>query len=697
MKRRALVLALALVACALPNLFAETAIVPPGSAWKYLDDGSDQGTAWRTLLFDDSAWPTGLAQLGYGDGDEATTNSFGPDPNNKIITYYYRHVFVVPDAALYTNLMIKLLRDDGGIVYLNGVEIFRSNMPTGEVLHTTTALNVASAFFNETNYFERAISPALLQTGPNVLAVEIHQANLTSSDISFDLALVGNFFRPPTLVGFGAVWKYLDDGSDQSAIWREAGFDDSAWAQGPGQLGYGEGDEATTIHGGPADNRFITSYFRHEFVLDNPAAVTNLVLRLIRDDGALVYLNGTEILRCNMPEGAITSGTSAASIVDGIHETLILQTNVSPALLVAGTNLVAVEMHQVNNTSSDVSFDLELRQNNPPGPPEVAVQAPAHAEIFVAAPNRMATDVPVSGSASDFDGFVTQVEFFVNDTPVAVAMTPPYTGVATNLTAGLHMLTAVATDNSGLSSTSAPVGIIILPGPVTTTLVATGAVWKYLDDGSDPGPAWKESSFDDTPWKSGLAELGYGDAPTTIIEAGPDGSRFTTHYFRHHFTVPNAAQYTNLYFRVLRDDGVVAYLNGTEIFRMNMPTGEVLSATLASSAVGSTNESFYFPTNASAGPLVEGANVLAVELHQNSPGTSDASFDLSLVGLSSAIPDRSVRIARTEAGLAISWTASGTVLEEADDLGGTWRTLMPQPSSPFLVFPSGAAKFYRLR
>jgi len=115
------------------DVSTETSLISTGSVWKYIDNGSDQGIAWQSLAFDDTAWPSGPAQLGYGDGDEATTNSFGLDPNNKYITTYYRHSFTVADASVFTNLQLRLLRDDGAIVYLNDSEVFRCNLPTGTV------------------------------------------------------------------------------------------------------------------------------------------------------------------------------------------------------------------------------------------------------------------------------------------------------------------------------------------------------------------------------------------------------------------------------------------------------------------------------------------------------------------------------------------------------------------------------------
>src|SRR5262245_33908195 len=87
-----------------PSVFAATNnLVSFGSIWKYLDNGSDQGTAWRAPGFNDGTWASGPAQLGYGDGDEATIVSFGPDMANKYITTYFRRTFNVSNVSSYTN------------------------------------------------------------------------------------------------------------------------------------------------------------------------------------------------------------------------------------------------------------------------------------------------------------------------------------------------------------------------------------------------------------------------------------------------------------------------------------------------------------------------------------------------------------------------------------------------------------------
>lgn len=161
--------------------------VSTGANWKYLDDGSDQGTAWKETVFDDSAWAAGDAQLGYGDGDETTVISYGSDPSNKHITAYFRNTFTVADATDVIKLKIMLLRDDGAVVYINGTESVRSSMPDGPVTYTTLAKDAG----DENKYYEYNLDPALLFTGSNTIGVEVHQSSPTSSDTSFDLVLFG--------------------------------------------------------------------------------------------------------------------------------------------------------------------------------------------------------------------------------------------------------------------------------------------------------------------------------------------------------------------------------------------------------------------------------------------------------------------------------------------------------------------------
>jgi hypothetical protein len=171
-----------------------------------------------------------------------------------------------------------------------------------------------------------------------------------------------------------------------------------------------------------------------------------------------------------------------------------------------------------------------------------------------------------------------------------------------------------------------------LAPPSTATLVAAGSTWRYLDNGSNQGTAWRAFGFNDGAWRSGRAPLGYGDPVTTVVSFGSRSSRkHITTYFRQAFTATSA--FTSMTLRLRRDDGAVFYVNGTEVARSNMPGGTISSTTLASSTVDGSNETawFTFPVSAS---LFAGtnANVVAVEIHQRSRTSSDIVFDLELTG-----------------------------------------------------------------
>ncbi len=134
-----LLLSAAVVFVALTAGARERVLVPDGATWRYLDDGSDQGTPWKDAGFDDSLWSSGSAELGHGDGDEVTLVGFGPNPGDKHITTYFRRVFDLEGSNDLVRADLRLLRDDGAIVYLNGIEVARSNMPEGKVFFDTCA------------------------------------------------------------------------------------------------------------------------------------------------------------------------------------------------------------------------------------------------------------------------------------------------------------------------------------------------------------------------------------------------------------------------------------------------------------------------------------------------------------------------------------------------------------------------------
>jgi hypothetical protein len=165
-------------------------LIPAGSVWKYLDNGSNQGGGWRGESFDDSLWASGPAQLGFGDGDEATVVNRGPGGTaGYYLTTYFRKAFTVDDPSPLTSLRLRLLHDDGAVVYLNGQRVVSSNFnATAPFTHTTRATRAVNDA-EERIFFEFNVAPALLRTGNNVLAVEVHQFSTSTEDLSFDLEL----------------------------------------------------------------------------------------------------------------------------------------------------------------------------------------------------------------------------------------------------------------------------------------------------------------------------------------------------------------------------------------------------------------------------------------------------------------------------------------------------------------------------
>src|SRR5688572_11140629 len=176
--------------------FAQPTLIPFGSAWKYLDDGSDQVQAWRITSFNDTNWKTGLAELGYGDKDEATVVSYGSSKSKKHITTYFRKAISIEGISQFADFTGNIKRDDGAVVYVNGTEVYRSNMPSGDILYNTLASQSASDDDgNKEHTFP--INNSIFIEGVNTIAVEIHQSSITSSDMSFAMSLEATLNTEP--------------------------------------------------------------------------------------------------------------------------------------------------------------------------------------------------------------------------------------------------------------------------------------------------------------------------------------------------------------------------------------------------------------------------------------------------------------------------------------------------------------------
>jgi hypothetical protein len=777
-----------------------TALVSLGDVWKYLDDGSNQGAAWVNPGFDDRTWMAGAARFGYGGNGEITTIRYGLNVNERFITAYFRKVFAVADPSRFNGLLLRLVRDDGAVVYLNGVEVYRTNLQPGPVSWNSLALDGIDPP-NESIPVETRLDSGALVTGNNVLAVELHQSSYASDDASFDLALTGlqatnvtegiylaspaagthfnapasvslsayvtapapvslveyyghdtkigessvhpyNFSwntapvghhtlmaratygagltmtSPPVsimvgpppppiqpvveiLLAAGSTWKYWDNATAVPSGWQTAGFNDGAWPSARARFGFGLDGEATPLTAGR-----VTWYFRRWVNVNNPAVLGELACQLVRDDGAVVYLNGAEIFRSNMPSGPVTASTLAASTAETPDETTFFETALATAGsgLLTGSNLVAVELHQAAANSSDAGFDLQLVAFGTTEP-RVYLSSPANNSIFSTSSTVLLEALAWAGAG----GTVSKVEFFVDGAKLGESSTAPYRLSWTGPFPGAHALTARLTDTAGGVLESAPVTVLVPRSLVTTTLTPANSSWKYLDTGVAPSASWVQPNFNDSAWRSGPARLGFGaDGEATVVNGGPAGARYPTIYFRRAFVVPGDVFYTNLTFRLLRDDGAVVYLNGVEVFRDNMPAGPISFGTLAPDAVSGADEQTFFVTTAPATHLAPGTNVIAVEVHQNAVNSSDLGFNLELTagGFTEDTTVPALSISTDGAVLELSWpaTAVGWRLYTATRLGAPASEWAAVPDTPVVVenrkfvalMPTNGMQFFRL-
>lgn len=161
------------------------------------------------------------------------------------------------------------------------------------------------------------------------------------------------------LVEFGSQWRWSYTDTAPAAEWNTVGFDDTTWTSGAGELGFGDTPKATIISVAPAP-RPLVAYFRRTFDVADPSTMTGIDIGLIRNSGAVVYLNGVEVARSNMPAGPVTFDTFASGPVPAAERHIPVIYPVPASALVAGTNTIAVELHLNSRNQATAGFDLSV-------------------------------------------------------------------------------------------------------------------------------------------------------------------------------------------------------------------------------------------------------------------------------------------------------------------------------------------------
>ena len=175
----------------------EEELLGTGHEWSYLDNAAAPATDWAAPDFDDSGWLHGMSELGYGDGDEATFVRRG-DPAG--VATFFRTLVHLPDDGQIYELQAGIRYDDGAVIYIDGLERGRKNMPPVESVpvpdHTTLASG-AVAGAAEDIFHSLPLPGSVLAPGEHVVAVSVHQSSPASTDLSFDFKLVRKLYTEP--------------------------------------------------------------------------------------------------------------------------------------------------------------------------------------------------------------------------------------------------------------------------------------------------------------------------------------------------------------------------------------------------------------------------------------------------------------------------------------------------------------------
>ena len=330
-------------------------------------------------------------------------------------------------------------------------------------------------------------------------------------------------------------WKYFDQGNLESSSWKNLGFTETGWNIGNGEFGYGDGDENTIIsYGSDPNNKYITTYFRKTINI-NTSNIINCRIKL--DDGAVVYLNGTEIYRLGLPNGTITPSTNADGTVD---ENSWYDFIVPANLVLSGQNTFAVEIHQVALNSSDMSFDFSASMPLPPMVSGIYINELMASNLKTISDNTGSNNdwfevFNNTNSSYDLsnhyisDSKSNLLKFRFQNQPSVLTIPPnsyKLIWASGETIKGVdHTSWSLSKDGEFIGLT-APDGITVIDSlsfPKQRTDVSYGRLWENLDS-----LVYFSPSSPNLQNNNANAYLGYSESPTLSMEAGFYSAPFST-------------------------------------------------------------------------------------------------------------------------------------------------------------------------
>ncbi|MDK7339731.1 fibrinogen-like YCDxxxxGGGW domain-containing protein [Pauljensenia sp. UMB0018B] len=357
-------------------------LLEANATWNYRAEASAAPENWAQASFDDSAWPTGAAPLGYGDSAIAT--QIATKGSRPVATYYRTH-FQVANAKALKGINVKYLADDGAVVYINGVEVDRTRMGAGTVSYATRADSAPNFAAASASLSEVFVPASALKTGDNVIAVETHVNYMRTATVSMQASIFRVEGTPDdnssvpaersteptdatqpinaasvksgTVIQTGDEWNYWTSTEAPASDWATTGSLQS-WNRGSGPIGWGDSAAVTALDIAKKD-RAITYYFARDIDLGAITPNTSLTVKVRADDGVVLRVNGKVIDTKRMSDGNITHTTYANSAVSASKASSdLLEVTIPASLLTGGVNRIGVEEHLNYKGSPSMTFDL---------------------------------------------------------------------------------------------------------------------------------------------------------------------------------------------------------------------------------------------------------------------------------------------------------------------------------------------------
>lgn len=707
--------------------------------WKYRDTDSPPPADWADPDFNDDNWPSGSGVLfagdatptGSGDGllsywplDEtsgviaANAVAGGPDgqlvsspqwfndaTRGRVLSFNGANAHVnagtIPQIALATDFTWAFWAyDQGGV---------NNNVILGNRFSATGQENSPREFIKfTTNRFE---------FHRNGVAENIEYANIPLNTwIHHAVVKAGaqlTYYRDGAEAGSRTITQGLNNpqplyfGGDQSdENWGGRLDDPAVWSKAlPASsiAGLADGSyspfSAPTVDGGASGNLNTeltlgsnAFYFRHDFnFIGNPARTT-LALQLLVDDGAIVYLNGAEVHRENMPAGAVSHHTFAPANINDTELTDFI--SISSNSLRPGLNTLAVQVHQATLINSDMVFGANLTATEQPAPPGELARDIVFSELSAGgAPGFLAELTNVGGGAVDLTGYQLRSSTGASHTIPAGLLQPgaqivispgfptadghrlslvrPNTELAdarelTNRARALsgdRWLYPSASTFGGPNAFSFEDAIVINeimynPRPLAATapsspdlLLDWDTEWRFNESGENLGNSWETNTHpeDGINWHSGPGPLGVEVAgvltheiATPLAPLDSHNPRVITFYFETEFEITDQRRLDTTLLELTHqiDDGAIFYLNGIEIERYQMDDEPTTSSTTSRDSVSDAGVVTSLLPPSAIAALRTGTNRLSVEVHQTSAGSSDIVFGMQLTAAQQGQPFR---------------------------------------------------------